>query len=88
MLGFYIKYDTVSGEKGVVAVGVLAGFCDKKIGVTHMDIAADGVQNSADGDRRIVSSGQKYLTHHRGGGCFSVCSGDCNGTPVIGHDLS
>ncbi len=69
-------------------VRIFTGFRYKISGMTNADIAADGRQNPADGNRRVRMRSQQDMRHHGSGGRFSVCACNGDGLFVVVHDLA
>ena len=88
MVGINVENDADGREEAQKAVGVFAGFCDKKIASANSDIAADGFKHAADGDGRIQRSLHCNVGEHGGSGGFSVCSRNSHTGLVIAHHLS
>ena len=88
MIGIYVQDNTYFWKKAQEAVGIFAGFCDKGFRFAYTDIASDGRENAAHTDGRIAVSLQENVGYHGSGGCFTVSSGNGNGSFVIAHDLS
>ena len=55
---------------------------------THADIAADGIQHSAERNRRVILRGHENLRDHGCGRGLSVGAGNRDGIAVMLHYLS
>ena len=69
-------------------VGIFTGFRDKILGASHTDIAADLLQDAANGYSRIKVGLQQDAGQHGRGRGLAVSPGDGSGIAVIRHDLS
>ena len=88
MVRLHVQDDRHRREKAQEAVGVLAGFHHKVLRPAHADIAADGIQHSAERNRRVTLRGHENLRDHGCGRGLSVSTGNGDGVAVMLHYLS
>ena len=88
MVCFDIKDQTDLWIKTQEAVGIFAGLCYKVLRMTDPDIAADSLQDTADGKGWIELCMEQDLRNHGSGCGFAVGAADGNRELIILHHLT
>ena len=85
MIRAHIQNDGRGREERQKAIGVLAGLGDEDVRLSDPDVAADGVENTADGKRRIRAGCHQDLGNHGSRGCLAMRAGHIDGIAVLLH---
>ena len=88
MIRINIQNDPDGWEKAQEAVGIFACFCQEGFRLSNTDITADCRQDTAYTDGRVTFTFEKNVRKHGCGRGFAMCSGNCDGSIIVAHDLT